>query len=190
MQQEIITIVSGLPRSGTSMMMKILESGGLDPLTDGIRSADDDNPKGYFEFERVKKLKQDKSWLSNARGKVVKVISALLNELPSDYHYKIIFLHRKMDEILASQKKMLQRRGEPTDKVPDEIMAAEFEKHVHQVQKWLEEQPNIDVLYLTYHEVVESPLENIRKVNTFLGNSLDESKMMTAVDNSLYRNRA
>ncbi len=190
MQQETVIIVSGLPRSGTSMMMKILESGGMELVTDGLRTADDDNPKGYFEFERVKKLKEDKSWLEEAKGKVVKVISALLGELPDKYRYKVIFMRRKMEEILASQKKMLIRRGESTDKVPDEVMAKEFEKHLQKIEAWLENQPNMDVLYVTYHEIIANPTENLRKVNEFLGNILDETKMINAIDRNLYRNKA
>ena len=111
--EQTITIVSGLPRSGTSMMMKMLEAGGIPPLTDEIRTADTDNPKGYYEFERVKKMdKGDTAWLENAQGKSVKVISALLKHLPSDYRYRVIFMRRDMSEILASQKKMLDHRGE------------------------------------------------------------------------------
>lgn len=189
MLQDQIVVVSGLPRSGTSMMMKILEAGGLKVVQDGIRTADDDNPKGYYEFELVKKLKEDKSWLADAQGKVVKVISALLKDLPPDYNFKVIFMRRKMEEILASQKKMLVRRGEPTDKISDEIMASEFEKHLEKVEKWLSEQPNMDVLYVTYHEAVQNPAANIKKVNAFLNNRLDEKGMMQAVDKNLYRNK-
>ena len=135
MQQETITIVSGLPRSGTSMMMKILEAGGLEVLTDNLRTADEDNPKGYYEFERVKKLKEDQAWLDDAKGKVVKIISAILKDLPPDYNYKIVFMYRKIEEILASQKKMLIRRGEPTDKTSDEKMTEVFESHLKQVEQ-------------------------------------------------------
>ena len=190
MSHHFVTVVSGLPRSGTSMMMKMLDSGGMELVIDGIRKPDDDNPKGYYEFERVKKLKEDKEWVKDAVGKGVKVISALLPELPLSYKYKIIFMRRRMEEILASQKKMLIRRGEPTDTVPDEVMAKEFEKHLQKIEKWLAEQPNMDVLYVTYHEVVADPVSHIKKVNEFLGDVLDEEKMLEAVDQNLYRNRA
>ena len=110
---EPIVVVSGLPRSGTSMMMKMLEAGGIPPVTDELRTADDDNPKGYYEFERVKQMdKGDTAWVADAQGKVVKVISALLKHLPSSHNYQVIFLRRHMSEILASQRKMLIRRGE------------------------------------------------------------------------------
>src|SRR5215468_11569905 len=129
MNKQPLVIVSGLPRSGTSMMMKMLAAGGIEPLTDNIRTADEDNPKGYFELERVKQIESDKAWLEDARSRVVKLISALLKHLPPSYQYKVIFMRRAMSEILASQRKMLMRRGEPADKVPDEKMAAMFNKH-------------------------------------------------------------
>jgi len=189
MQQEIVTIVSGLPRSGTSMMMKILETGGLKVLTDNLRTADEDNPKGYYEFEKVKQLKEDIVWLDDAKGKVVKIISALLKDLPSNYTYKVIFMLRKMEEILASQKKMLIRRGEPTDNTSDEKMTEVFQNHLKQIETWIDQQKNIDVIFIKYHEVLENPNENIKKVNEFLGNILDEEKMKSAVDQNLYRNK-
>ncbi len=121
-RQDVITIVSGLPRSGTSMMMSMLEAGGIGSVVDGIRKADDDNPKGYFEFERVKQLKKDSSWLVEATGKVVKVISQLLRDLPPSYQYKVIFVRRNINEILASQTQMLIRRGTHDKSVNHEEM--------------------------------------------------------------------
>src|SRR5437899_574640 len=120
MDSNTVTIVSGLPRSGTSMMMKMLEAGGMEPLTDHVRTADEDNPKGYYEFERVKDLEKDQTWLEDAKGRYVKVISMLLKHLPAGYTYKVIFMRRTMEEILASQRKMLVRRGESPDRVADE----------------------------------------------------------------------
>ena len=115
-KDEFITVVSGLPRSGTSMMMKMLEAGGIPPVTDELRTADEDNPKGYYEFERVKAMDQgDTSWVVGARGKVVKVISALLKHLPPGEQYRVVFVRRNMPEILASQRKMLIHRGEDPD---------------------------------------------------------------------------
>src|SRR5258705_6593783 len=154
MNNETITIVSGLPGWGTSMMMKMLTAGGLEVLNDNSRPADEDNPKGYFEFERVKQIENDKAWLEDARGRVVKMISALLKHLPPSYKYKVIFMRRAMPEILASQRQMLIRRGEPADAVPDDKMAAMFEKHVVQVESWLAAQPNIETIYVSYNEVI------------------------------------
>jgi argonaute-like protein implicated in RNA metabolism and viral defense len=185
-----VIIVSGLPRSGTSMMMKMLEAGGIAPLTDEIRTADKDNPKGYYEFERVKKLDEgDAAWLDQASGKVVKVISALLKHLPPGYAYKVIFMQRRMEEILASQRQMLIRRGEPADSISDEKMTGLFSKHLAQVQAWIAEQPNIDVLYVSYNEILENPTGNVEKINQFLGNTLNQEKMISVIDEGLYRQR-
>ena len=185
-----VTIVSGLPRSGTSMMMKMLEAGGLPPMTDNLRTADVDNPKGYYEFERVKKLEEgDVAWLPEPEGKVVKVISALLKHLPDGYEYRVIFMRRNMGEILASQKKMLQNRGEATDVVSDEEIAALFEKHLHHIRHWIETHPNVSVLYLHYSDVLADSLPQARRVNAFLGNTLNVEAMALTVDPDLYRNR-
>ena len=185
-----VIIVSGLPRSGTSMMMKMLEAGGIAPLTDEIRTADKDNPKGYYEFERVKKLNEgDVAWLDQAGGKAVKVISALLKHLPADYAYKVIFMHRKIEEVLASQRQMLIRRGEPADSIGDEKMAGLVSKHLGQIQAWIAEQPNIDVIYVSYNEILEDPTGNVEKINQFLGNTLDKEKMVSVIDEDLYRQR-
>ncbi|HXU40272.1 MAG TPA: sulfotransferase domain-containing protein [Blastocatellia bacterium] len=189
MNNETITIVSGLPRSGTSMMMKMLEAGGLEALTDNIRTADEDNPKGYFEFERVKQIENDKAWLEDARGRVVKLISALLKHLPPSYNYKVIFMRRAMPEILASQRQMLIRRGEPADAVPDDKMAAMFEKHVAQVESWLAAQPNIQTLYVSYNEAIKDPQSHAEMVNKFLGNTLKVDAMVGVADAALYRQR-
>lgn len=185
-----ITIVSGLPRSGTSMMMKMLEAGGIPPLTDEIREADDDNPKGYYEFERVKKLdKGDTAWLADAQGKSVKVISALLKHLPSSYRYKIIFMRREMTEILASQRKMLVRRGKDPNSTDDQVISQHFERHLQDVLDWMEQQPNVDVLHVHYSETLADPRPGIREINEFLGSNLDTGKMAEVVDPELYRNR-
>lgn len=188
---EPVVIVSGLPRSGTSMMMKMLEAGGLPPLTDSIRTADSDNPKGYYEFERVKQLdKGDTDWLPTADGKAVKVISALLKYLPDDYNYRVIFVRRNMPEILASQRKMLVNRGEDPDKMDDAQMAMLFDKHVQAVETWMAEQPNFETLYVHYSDFLTDPVSNASEVNAFLDGRLDEQAMVTVVDPSLYRNRA
>lgn len=185
-----VYIVSGLPRSGTSMMMKMLEAGGIAPMTDKIRAADEDNPKGYYEFERVKKLdKGDTAWVADARGKSVKVISALLRHLPAEHDYKVIFMRRKIEEILASQKQMLIRRGEPTDRVTDEELAGYFEKHLQAIDTWLTGQENVDSLYISYNEVMENPAEAATKINAFLGNILDAPSMVTVADPKLYRQK-
>lgn len=186
-----VIVVSGLPRSGTSMMMKMLEAGGIPPITDEIREADVDNPKGYYEFERVKQLdKGDKEWVANAQGKSVKVISQLLRHLPDGYTYKVIFMRRNMDEIIASQKKMLINRGEDPNKVSDEEIAELFEKHLAQVMNWLDNQPNVDVLYIHYGAMLAEPQTQAELVTAFLGSDLNVEAMTAVVDPNLYRNRA
>ena len=188
--KQIITVVSGLPRSGTSMMMKLLEAGGLPPMTDNIRTADEDNPKGYYEFERVKQLpKGDVAWLPEAQGKVVKVIAALLPHLPSGYEYRVIFMQREMSEVLASQKQMLIRRGEDPDKIPDGVIAKLFEKHLKQVNDWVSQQSNVQRLDVNYNEMLKNPQPFIEQINAFLDNQLDAAQMATVVDPSLHRQR-
>jgi hypothetical protein len=183
-----ITIVSGLPRSGTSMMMQMLAAGGMDTATDDVRAADPDNPRGYCEFERVKTIKEDASWLPELRGKAVKMVSMLLFDLPGDSRYRIVFMHRDMDEILASQAKMLERRGKGGGP-GDGRMAGAFDRHLDEVTRWLAAQDNMEVLYVQHGETIANPGEIAAKVNAFLGSCLDEEKMAAAVDPSLYRNR-
>jgi len=185
-----IIIVSGLPRSGTSMMMKMLESAGLEILTDNLRAADENNPKGYYEFERVKKLKAgDFDWLWMAQGKVVKVISALLEYLPNRYQYKIIFMRRNMDEVLSSQRQMLVRDGMQDDKVPDEKLAELYEDHLKKIEAWLEQQPNMRTLSVNYNQILRDPESDINRINQFLGGNLDIKPMLHVVDKNLYRER-
>jgi len=187
MKDDII-IVSGLPRSGTSMMMKMLEAGGLEVLVDHIRKPDEDNPKGYYELEKAKKIKQDASWLPEAQGKVFKMVSMLLRDLPLGRRYKIIFMKRNMEEILASQKKMLTRLGQDSG-TPDEEMGRLFGKHLKDIENWLEGQPHMDVVYISYNDILENPQENLHTLNQFLENRLDVQKMVTVVDRALYRQR-
>jgi hypothetical protein len=185
-----IIVVSGLPRSGTSMMMKMLEAGGIPPLTDKLREADEDNPKGYYEFERVKKLpKGDIAWLPDAVGKTVKVIAALLQFLPSNYQYAVVLMRRSMEEILASQRQMLIRRGEDPDAMDDTIMAGLFEKHMVQTENWIATQPNIRTLDINYNAIMMDPPPHISAVNDFLGGGLNIDGMMGVVDPNLYRQR-
>jgi hypothetical protein len=185
-----ITIVSGLPRSGTSMMMKILEAGGMQVMTDELRTADEDNPKGYFELERVKKLKEgDVDWVGNAQGQVVKVISSLLEYLPKQYQYKIIFMRRALEEILASQKQMLIRRDEETEKVADNNLAEMYQEHLKRTKVWLANQPNMEVLYVDYNDLMGEPSPHIQAVHDFLALPLDLDAMQAVPDPSLYRQR-
>ncbi|MCB0131465.1 MAG: sulfotransferase domain-containing protein [Caldilineaceae bacterium] len=195
-QQEPVIVVSGLPRSGTSMMMKMLDAAGVNPVIDEIRAADVDNPKGYYEFERVKQMdKGDVAWLADAPGKSVKVISALLRFLPADYEYRVIFMRRAMPEILASQRKMLKHREEFNDAskqedVSDEEIAALFDAHLKQVFDWVKTQPNIRLLEIDYNAMLVDPEPYAQQIAAFLPWSLDAQTMAEVVDPDLYRNRA
>ena len=186
-----ITVVSGLPRSGTSLMMKMLEAGGLSLLVDGVRAADEDNPKGYYEYEPVKQLKddQEKRWLPEAQGKVLKVVAPLLAYLPRDYEYRVVFMRRAMAEILASQKQMLVRRGKDPDAVPDEVMAKAFEKQLAEVLAWMDTSANIQAIEVAYTELVQAPNPIIDALTDFLGAPLDKAAMAAVIAPELYRQR-
>ena len=187
---DAVTVVSGLPRSGTSLMMQILEAVGIPILSEGIRTADNDNPEGYYEFERVKQLnKGDHAWLADVNGKAVKIISALIPYLPPQHHYRILFMERSLKEVLASQHKMLIQRGEATDKVSDTELEVMFTRHLKQVQDWISRQPNISVLYVNYRQLVSDPKPWIEQIVTFLQLETDGQAMIGAVKPTLYRNR-
>jgi len=185
---EFLTIVSGLPRSGTSMMMRMLEMGGLPVLTDHIRTPDDDNPNGYYEFEAVKQTKEDDSWLEGAEGKAVKMVYRLLYDLPLNRTYRVLFMRRKLDEVLASQMVMLQRHG-LVDGVREEQMAALFRAEIDGFYKWVAEQTHIQLIDVDYNRMQQDPKSEAARVNEFLGGSLNEDAMAEVVDASLYRNR-
>jgi hypothetical protein len=187
---DYVTIVSGLPRSGTSMMMQMLDKGGIPPLVDGIRTPDIDNPKGYYEFERVKKLPEgDYEWLDDAKGKVVKIISALLTDLPPLYDYKIIFMKREIDEILQSQKKMLIKDGKPTDAVSDDELTELYMRHLATIREWVTAQDNITIYYASYNNILRDAREPLQQINKVLDKRLDIEAMLNVIDQSLYRNR-
>jgi len=188
--EDRIVVVSGLPRSGTSMMMKMLEAGGIVILTDHERKADEDNPKGYFEYERTKNIKDgDVDWLPQAKGKVVKIIAALVTHLPQSYEYDVIFMRRAIPEILASQRQMLIRRGEDPDKVEDELLAVLFDKHLAQVIDWAKKQKNVRFIEVDYNDILKDPDPLIRNINRFFGNRLDANQMASVIDPELYRQR-
>lgn len=184
-----IFIVSGLPRSGTSMMMKMLAEGGLPIMTDEKRVADDDNPNGYFELELVKQMAGgNTAWLKDAGGKVVKVISSLLEYLHPEYFYKVVFMEREIKEILASQRKMLSHRNE-SSQVDDVEMEEQFRKHLAIVKSWLVRQPNMEVLYVNYNELLSDPGPFCRQIVDFLQVSLNKEGMLSIPNRQLYRNR-
>lgn len=174
------------------MVMGMLEAGGLEIVSDGVRVADQSNPRGYYEDERVKTLDKgtDTSWLEAARGKAIKIISFLLKDLPDSNQYRVIFMHRDMDEVLTSQRKMLHALGQPTEPSGDARIAAGYRAHLAAVSELLSTRPCFNVLALTYDNVVGRPSEQAQRINQFLGGGLDVAKMAAAVDPALYRNRA
>jgi Sulfotransferase domain len=182
-----ITIVSGLPRSGTSLMMQMLKFGGMEVVTDEIRTSDTDNPRGYYEYELVKKIKTDTSWLPATRGKAVKMVSMLLYDLPASEQYRILFMERDLDETLPSQEKMMQRLGRPA--APREQIKKAYLIHLERLNLWLELQNNMRVLQLSYPDLVHNPEGQALRIGEFLDFKLDISEMVKAVDPALYRNR-
>lgn len=195
-----VVIVSGLPRSGTSMMMRMLEAGGIPPFTDTLREADPDNPRGYYEYEPVKRLDKDASWMGDAVGHALKVISSLLIHLPAEYHYSVIFVNRILEEVLASQQAMLARRvvqGEiSAEAIAPERLEAEhrvlrrsYALHLRQTRQWLQEQSNVRVLLVEHRETVNNPQQTASAINIFLGGNLNETTMASAVEHQLYRQR-
>jgi sulfotransferase family protein len=185
-----IVVVSGLPRSGTSMAMKMLEAGGLTIVTDGLRAADEDNPKGYYEDERVKRLhkEDDKAWLREARGKVVKIISFLLKSLPPEHNYKVVLMQRNLREIVASQNKMLARLGKPND-LPDETAVQLLAGQAKDASFFLK-RPQFEVLELNYADTLAGARAQAARIAEFVGQPLDVEKMASVVDAQLYRNMA
>jgi hypothetical protein len=187
-----VYVVSGLPRSGTSMMMRMLEAGGIAPFTDGERSADIDNPEGYYEFRRVMDLERDpdKGWVREARGRALKVISFLLRHLPEDNAYRVVYMRRSLDEVLVSQDKMLDRLGRPAAGGDLEATKESYRNDIVAARLFARKQPNMAMLEVHYADAIADPLGIARAVNRFLGGSLDEAKMAAAVNERLYRNRA
>ena len=184
----MITIVSGLPRSGTSLMMQMLAAGGIPILTDGERKSDTDNPRGYLEWERIKQLPKDPECIAEAESKAVKVISQLLLSVPPGHQYRVIFMQRPLPEILKSQEEMLRRRGtfDATNSSPIEQA---FRRHLVAVNQWLNTRPDIAVLRVHYRRILREPNSTAETVADFLGVPLNVKAMAHEVDPSLYRNQ-
>ena len=169
--------------------MRMLAEGGIPVVTDELRRADSDNPNGYFEFETVRQMSAGNvEWLANANGKAIKVISALLEYLPSNYSYKIIFLEREIKEILESQRKMLANRNEKATADEAEI-EMQIQKHLSVMRPWLVRQPNIEVLYVNYNTLMTKPEPLCEQITEFLDLPLNQTRMLAVPDKHLYRNR-
>ena len=184
----MITVVSGLPRSGTSMMMQMLVRGGLPALVDEERPPDPSNPRGYLEFAPVKRLRQEGGWLDRAEGKVVKVIAQLLPHLDDAHAYRVVFMERDLDEVLRSQAAMLERIGRPAGNTT--ILRRVFADHLKRARTWLDDSAHVDVLFVPHRDVIRAPAEQAQRVHAFLSEAnLDVEAMTEAVDPDLYRQR-
>ena len=186
----VITIVSGLPRSGTSLAMQMLAAGGLPILTDGVRAADVNNPRGYYEWEKIKQLHQEPASIAEAEGKAVKVISALLFSLPADREYRVLFLLRPVEEIAASQAAMISNLGTQAPALAASAMKAALVAHRNQVLAWLDRQPHLKVLKIDYLELLARPAESALAIAKFLELPLDTEAMAAQVVPSLHRQHA
>jgi hypothetical protein len=184
----VITIVSGLPRSGTSLMMQMLAAGGMPLLSDLERKPDIDNPRGYCEWEPIKLLPNEAKRIDEAEGKAVKVISQLLLSLPQGRNYKLIFMERPLPEVLASQDEMLKRRGS-VELVDTALLTSAFRDHMREIVDWLEHRTDIPVCRVGYRKILSDPAGSAKSVRDFLGIDLNVKAMALAVDPSLYRNR-
>ena len=184
----VVYVVSGLPRSGTSMMMRMLDAGGLPVLADGQREADSDNPRGYFELEAVKGSAKDASWAREAPGKAVKVISYLLKSLPGDLEYRVIFMRRELDQVVRSQRVMLERLGAPVEQTDEDARAA-LADHVVDVEAWLETARHVRRLGVAYERVLAEPRVQAERIARFLEVDLDLDAMVRAVEPALQRQK-
>jgi hypothetical protein len=189
--RDFVTIVSGLPRSGTSLAMQMLRAGGLPVLADAMRAPDADNPAGYLEYQPVLRTATDASWVAQARGHAVKVIYALLRQLPPGFEYRVLWMRRRLEEVMASQEQMLARSGAQAGAdLPRERLAAVFATQLAETEAWLAQQPGFRTLVLEYREVVADPPAAAGAIDDFFGGRLDRDAMASVVDPTLYRQRA
>jgi hypothetical protein len=186
-----IIVVSGLPRSGTSMLMQMLDAGGVSVLSDGVRPPDVSNPRGYYEHEGVKRLHADgdKSWLADGRGKALKVVSFLLRHLPDIYTYRVIFMLRPLPEIVASQNRMLDALAEARGNANEAGLMDTYAAHLASVRSLLSARPSFSTLDVHYRAVVADPATAAMRIADFLGCHLDIARMVGAVEPALYHNR-
>jgi hypothetical protein len=189
-RSRVVVVVAGLPRSGTSMMMQALAAAGIAPYADHRRAPDPDNPRGYFEHENATRLRQDASWISEARGKAVKIVAHLLPYLPAGEEYRIILMHRNLEEVVASQRAMLARLERAGGRLDDRLLARTYTRQLVQVQTWLRSRPDVAVLPVNYADMVGEPGETLAKLAGFLGEPFDKAAATAAVDPSLQRQDA
>lgn len=184
-----IIVVSGLPRSGTSMMMQILNALNVQLYTDNHRPADKSNPRGYYEHQDVKKLENDSTWLKYVKGKAVKIISPLLIHLPKNFQYKIIFMLRDINEIIHSQNKMLNNSAKNEEPTNPQILKTIFDKNILQIKKWQKENPNAKILYLNYVDFLNKAEDEVKKIQPFLNLEITPVNLSHIISRDLYRSR-
>jgi len=185
-----VTVVSGAPRSGTSAMMQMLGAGGMDLLVDGVRRADRDNPRGYFELEAARRLAADDGWVERAVGRAVKLVHALVPRLPRGPEYRIVLMRRDWREVLASQRAMLERGGAAPPEPREERIAEIFAAQLERLERWAAGRPEVALLSIDYHALVRDSVRTAARVSQFLGGGLDVEDMAAAVLPSLWRQRA
>ena len=169
-------------------MMQMLAAGGIEPLCDDARRPDVHNPRGYFELEAIKRLASDATCLDSAAGRAVKVVSALLPELPRDRAFRVIFMHRDLEQVLASQARMLA--GTAEGERPDAELRGALARHVEKVVRFVDAAEHLDVLHVQHAEVLASPRAAAERVARFVGRPLRVEAMAAAVDPQLFRQRA
>ena len=188
--RQIITVVSGLPRSGTSLMMQLLAAAGRETLSDAKRAADEDNPLGYFEFEKTLGLAKDVSWLPQARGKVVKIVAQLVPFLPPNEQYQVIFMQRELTEVIASQKAMLARRGVNGASIEEAELATTYTAQIERVVRHLEGRPEFRTLLVDFGELLADPVAAAERVANFVGVPFDCAAAVRSVRPELRRQKA
>jgi hypothetical protein len=187
--EKTVIVVSGLPRSGTSMMMQMLDAGGVEVLTDNLRRPDEDNPKGYYEYEAVKATAEDPSWLDYAGGRAVKMVYRLLYDLPADRRYRVVFMKRDLEEVIKSQEVMLDRQGKSGGNLDHARLVEVYDRQLAEARAWLDAQANFDVLYVDFHDVLHDTGSVVDALDTFLGGGLHSDLMLRVPDAELYRVR-
>ena len=184
-----LTIVTGVPRSGTSLVMQMLAAGGHPIASDGVRGADPDNPRGYFELEAAKRLERDASWLQPLAGRALKLLPTLVPSLPPELRYRVLLVRRRLDEVLDSQRAMLARRGETTTPAEDARLRPAFTAQLARLEAWLAAQDGLVWLRIDHAELLGQPVRAAERLAGFLGGGLDARAMATCIDPALHRQR-
>jgi hypothetical protein len=187
--REDIIVVSGIPRSGTSMMMQMVEAAGFPILADDKRAPDDANQKGYYELEAVKASKRDTSWVAAAPGHAVKVIHALLPHLPTGHRYRVVLMKRDLREVVASQTAMLEATGQSADDLPEARLVEIFSTQLTQTRRTLDETPCFEWIEVEYADLLRGDEAEILRVANFLGRPARSAGMGRVIDQGLYRAR-